>query len=385
MEDFATWFCLNNRLNFTIDPQINVQDSQYYFGRQDIKEKIQTQIRKAFIAPGVPKMMVYGQYGSGKTQTLFYLEHFLKTQTPTSAKGVPHTLYLAIEMRSNSTAAQLHMQMMEALGKETVAQWIRKLFNTSSNFDEVLNLITDDPNIITSLKELRATGDSPLIAWRWLSGQKLSAGELNGLQLTRNYGDMNAGDLVKVIVAIGNLANKVNEKLIFLLDEFEQVRDVKSQDYAESIHQYLRRLCEPVNANLGFIIGFFATVIDEAPEILRRPDIVTRIGKINYIDLPYLQAVADVEQFIREMLRNLTVEAQVIQKIADNKLNTEFGIYPFDATSLSVLADYAASDPTKALPRNIINAINECAIQAWDEQKHLIDESIIHNVAPLMF
>ena len=190
---------------------------------------------------------------------------------------------------------------------------------------------------------------------------------------------------MKVIVAIGNLANRVNEKLIFLLDEFEQVRDVKSQDYAESIHQYLRRLCEPVNANLGFIIGFFATVIDEAPEILRRPDIVTRIGKINYIDLPYLQAVADVEQFIKEMLRNLTVEAQVNQRITDNKLDTEFGIYPFDATSLSVLADYAASDPTKALPRNIINAINECAIQAWDEQKQMIDEAIIHNVAPLMF
>ena len=40
------------------------------------------------------KVMVHGPYGSGKTQTLFYLEHFLKTKTPSSVKEVPHTIYI---------------------------------------------------------------------------------------------------------------------------------------------------------------------------------------------------------------------------------------------------------------------------------------------------
>ncbi|MBK6433679.1 hypothetical protein [Candidatus Amarolinea dominans] len=34
MEDFAKWFCLNNRQNFTIDPQVNPEDAQYYFRPQ---------------------------------------------------------------------------------------------------------------------------------------------------------------------------------------------------------------------------------------------------------------------------------------------------------------------------------------------------------------
>ena len=58
--DFSKWFCLKERLNFTIDPQINESDARYYFGRDEVKERLHRQIRHAFIAPGVPKMMISG-------------------------------------------------------------------------------------------------------------------------------------------------------------------------------------------------------------------------------------------------------------------------------------------------------------------------------------
>ena len=238
MTDFPMWFCLKERLNFTIDPQINPGDARYYFGRDDIKERLQRQLRRSFIAPGVPKLMVYGPYGSGKTQTLFYLEHYLKTETPSSCQEVPHILYVAVEMRSNSTAGHLHMQILEALGKETVAQWVRKLFDQVSKLDVALQDLIDDPNIVLALKELRAAGDSTFAAWRWLSGQGLKTTELSGLSLTRNLGDVGAGDLVNALVAIGSLAGRVGEKLIFLLDEFEEVQNVRAGDASESIHQY---------------------------------------------------------------------------------------------------------------------------------------------------
>ena len=34
---------------------------------------------------------------------------------------------------------------------------------------------------------------------------------------------------------------------------------------------------------------------------------------------------------------------------------------------------------------NIINSINECAIQAWDDNKHLIDDDIVNKVAQYVF
>lgn len=386
MDDFAIWFCLKNRQNFTIDPQVNPQDAQYYFGRDDIRERLQKQIRRSFIAPGVPKMMVQGPYGSGKTQTLFYLEHFLKTQTPNTAKGTPHALYLAIELRSNATATNYHMQFMEALGKEVVSKWVRSLFDTTSEFDKILvDLVEQDPNIFLALKELRSTGESSFTAWRWLTGQSLKTNELNALGITRNLGEVGSTDLVNGLVSIGNLASKVNQKLIFLVDELEQLLNVRTGDATESIHHYIRKLAEPANASVGFMFGIKANVPDETPEMLRRPDIVGRIGASNYIDIPPLPAVADVKTFIRELLKNLTDDALVKTKIGANGLNTEVGVFPFEHTAFELLADYATADNSRSLPRNIITAINECAIQAWDDGKILIDDVVVNQVAPFVF
>ena len=385
MEDFATWFCLENRSNFTIDPQVHPQDAQYYFGRDDIKNKLQRQIRLAFIDPGVPKMMVWGPYGSGKTQTLFYLKHYLGTQTPPSARGIPHTHYLTVEMRSNSTANNLHLQLMEALGKDIAAGWVRKLFDNHSNFDTILMELTKDPNIFKALKELRATGESTFTAWRWLTGQSLTAKELSGLQVTRNLGVSSSGDLVTALVAIGNLADRVGEKVVFLIDEMEQLQNVKTGDSTESIHDYIRKLADKTNATVGFLIGFKADVIDDAPELLRRGDIHGRIGANNYIDIPPLPAVADVQSFIQDLLKNLTGAEKVQSKIDSGSLNSEHGIFPFEQSAFELLADYATQDPTRALPRYIITAINECSIQAWDEEKPLIDETVVNNVAPYVF
>ena len=386
MEQFDSWFCLNNRLNFTVDPQVNPTDAQYYFGREDIKKLLHKQIRYAFIAPGIPKMMVWGPYGSGKTQTLYYLKHYLMTDPPASAKGTPHALYLTVEMKSNSTANQFHMQLMEALGKDTVAAWVRKLFDSRRDFDAVLLALADnDNNVYKVLRELRATGESAFTAWRWLTGQSLTPKDLSGLEVTRNLGDLGSVDLVRSVIAIGNLAAKVDEQLIFLIDELEQLQNVKTGDSAESIHKYLRSLADNANSSVGFLIGFKADVIDDAPEVLRRGDILGRVGQSNYIDIPHLPAVSDVNAFIKELLKNLTEEAKVKAKIAKSGFDTEHGIFPFDRNALELLADYATQDPSKALPRFIISAINECAIQAWDEEKPIIDEAIVNDVAPHVF
>jgi len=385
MLDFTQWFCLKGRQNFTIDPQINPNDAQYYFGRSEVRSRLEKQIRRAFVAPGIPKMMISGPYGSGKTQTLFYLQHYLKTSPEIKDYGEAQTSYVTVEMRGNSNAAHLHMQLTEAIGKEIVGQWVKELFDKTPRLEEALRELTDDPNIVLALQELRAAGDSSFAAWRWLTGQTLKSTDLNGLQITRNLGDVGAGDLVNALVAIGSLAAKVGKKLVFLLDELEELLNVKAGDASESIHQYIRRLAEPANASIGFLIGFKADVFDDAPEILRRGDVTGRIGKANYVDIPHLPAIADVKTFTSDLLRSLTDKNLVEAKIIAESLATQHGIFPFQQSAFELLADYATQDPSRALPRNIINAINECAIQAWDEKKSLVDDTIVNDVAQFIF
>jgi hypothetical protein len=121
-------------------------------------------------------MMVYGPYGSGKTQTLFHLEWYLynKRDQLKSFKLTPHTLHLDIEVQSKSDCGAIHLQIMETLGKETVSQWVSNLFGQVPDLAASLReLSSGDPNIAATLQELRAGGPTSLLAWRWLFGDQL--------------------------------------------------------------------------------------------------------------------------------------------------------------------------------------------------------------------
>ena len=93
---------------------------------------MQKQISRAFIDPQVPKIMFYGAYGSGKTQS-FTFGPRAKNNAPPSCKGKPHPVYFDIEVQSKSMAEQWHLKMMEALGMVTVQSWLDVLFSKSKN------------------------------------------------------------------------------------------------------------------------------------------------------------------------------------------------------------------------------------------------------------
>ena len=178
--EFKEWFCLKDRDSFTIDPKINPSDARFYFGRPREDGRLKAQLRRSFIDPGVPKMMVWGPYGSGKTQTLYHLEYFLRNSKPDSCRLTPRTVHLDLEIQSKSDCSDWHLQLLEALGKETVSQWVMTLFNRVADLDAELRQIFGDPNAVETIKNLRAGGEVSLTAWRWLTAQKLALESYKG-------------------------------------------------------------------------------------------------------------------------------------------------------------------------------------------------------------
>ena len=132
---FKEWFCLSGRASFRVDPKINPEDARFYFGRSEIEERLKGQLRRSFVDPGVPKMVVYGSFGSGKTQTLSYLEHYLRTERPEACRETPRTVRLDLEMGSKSDHKAWHFQLMERLGLSTVESWIDGLFGRTRDLD----------------------------------------------------------------------------------------------------------------------------------------------------------------------------------------------------------------------------------------------------------
>ncbi len=383
--EFKQWFCLNDRESFTIDPKINPADARFYFGRSQLDERMKNQIKRAFIDPQVPKLMVWGPYGCGKTQTLYYLAYWLEHTKPASCKGQPHNVHLEIEVQSKSTASQWHLQNMEALGMQSVQKWLKELFDKSASFDQALGELTSDPNVVQAFSHLRGGGDLGFAAWRWLSGQKLSSKELQEIKVTRNLGEVGVGDLVAGLQACGKLAAAVGSCLILFIDEMEELLNVREGDAAESWHQYIRKLADNANSSVGFVIGFKADTRDDAPKVLVRGDVFSRISANNYIELETLAAPANVQQFVKEMLEHLVKQAEAEKRIQDDGLPSTTDTYPFTATAFELLCDYACQDVIKSTPRNIIRTINECAIAAWDAEKNVIDEDIVNEIAPIIF
>jgi len=383
--EFKDWFCLNERERFTIDPKINPSDARFYFGRKPIEERILKQITRSFIDPQVPKMMVWGPYGCGKTQTLYYLAYCLQNNKPGSCVSSPHVVHLEIEVQSRSTAAHWHLQNMEALGIEAVQDWLSRLFNKSADFAEEVAKLTSEPNIVRTFGYLRGGGDLGFAAWRWLSGRKLSAKELQEIKVTRNLGDVGVRDMVLAIQACGNLAKAVGACLILFIDEMEELLNVREGDAAESWHQYIRKLADNANYSVGFIIGFKADTRDEAPKVLLRGDIFSRVSASNYIELETLSAPANVKQFVEEMLEHLVNQKQADSRIKADGLPSTVRTYPFTASAFVLMCDYACQDAYKSTPRNIIRTINECAIEAWDAKKKVVDDDIVNRIAPIIF
>jgi hypothetical protein len=136
---------------------------------------------------------------------------------------------------------------------------------------------------------------------------------------------------------------------------------------------------------VGFVISTYALTLDDMPSVMVRADVRGRIGAINYVEIPPLPTVEDVRRFLRELLSELIDRTAAETRIREEKLKSTLETYPFSAEGFESACEFASQDPAKALPRNIIKTLNECAISAWDEGKPVIDEAIVNEIAPLVF
>jgi hypothetical protein len=382
--DFKDWFCLNKRDSFTIDPKMNPGDAKFYFGRHEIMKQLKAQLRRSFIDPKVPKMIIFGPYGSGKTQLLYHIDYLLTNDPPETCKLKPHMIHLNIEMKSKSDHRHWHLQLMEALGKDIVTSWVEAISKRVPNIEDELKKIFLDPNLAEAMRKL-LIGGLELTAWRWLCGQELAAKELEQLKVTRNLGYIGAGDMAGAVRSIGKLAEINGLKLVFMIDEAERFAAVKTGDGTEYLTDYLRELSEKSNNSVGFMLAGTAGAMDELPSVFVSPAVIRRLGRNNYIDIPYLAAVTDVKIFLKELLKELVDLRAAEQRIRELSLQASLETYPFDADSFDLLCQYATEDPTKALPSHLIHCLNECAISTWDEKKPVIEANVVNDVAPLIF
>ena len=368
-------FCLKgNRKNFTINFRINHEDRAAYFGKRKINQEIINDIRERYMMGSQPKKYLYGQYGVGKTHTLFNLKYKLE-ESPEAKNIVDYKVkccFIDAEFKEKTNYNYLHAQMMEALTLEKIREAIDEYLakNAGPALEDTLRDDFGDANIARAVRALGYAGE-PITLWKWLCGGSLSAAELTSYNLTKNMDTIS--EMYRVLVGITRLFVNKGVYYLFLLDEMEGLTNIRNQDSRESFHDAFRKLADDDNGVVGFIVSIFAMQEEAIPDFVFREDIKTRLNKANIHHLEYLAHDDDVRQFLKDLFALIIDDDKRKEKEKQGTIPSGLEYYPLTDAAMDEFVNLAISAPTSSLPRNFISALNEGAVHALRRDSYVID------------
>ena len=119
METMATWFGLKEgRKDFTVE---NDADAKLLFARATLDDQLQAILRKSFRTGNPPKLVLYGDWGVGKTHTLRHIEYVISMNDDFKAQCV----FVEIpDISAKSTFQVAHAALLDALGLERTKTWM---------------------------------------------------------------------------------------------------------------------------------------------------------------------------------------------------------------------------------------------------------------------
>ena len=368
-------FCLkDDRKNFAINFRVNRKDRAAYFGKRKINKEIINGIHERYLMGSQPKKYLYGQYGVGKTHTLFNIKYQLE-EAPEAQAITDYQVKCCLidaEFKEKTNYNYLHAQMMEALTLEKIKEVIQEYLNINAGPDLEENLKNDfgDANIVRAIRTLSYTGE-PITLWKWLCGGSLSPAELTANNLTKNMDTVS--EMYRVLVGIMRLFVKKDTYYLFLFDEMEGLKNIRNQDCRESFHDAFRKLSDDDNDVVGFIVSIFTVGEDEIPEFIYTRDIITRLNMANVHALEYLAHDDDVRQFLKDLFELVVDDKKKSEKEAQGKIPANLEFYPLTDDAMEQFINLAVSAPTASLPRNFISALNEGAVHAARRDSYVID------------
>ena len=371
------------RQNFQINPKQSTADASLFFGADRNAEIIQ-KIKLGYMAGYVPRYYLLGNYGTGKTHLIYNIKHHFERIEP-DIGVVP--LVVSMEAESKTRYQTLHRRLLDAVSIEAIerayVEYSLKLREDGEDREERFRELFRNASVDNVMRMLATGPANKLVAWRWLTGEKLSSSEQDQIGVTGSLTE--TGDLVDLLVTVGDLFIKVGKRLLFLVDESEALHNVSNADAQSSWHDAFRRLADSNdNQSVGWILTFFTTMQDEAPSFVFEGDITTRIGNEGIIKLETLGTV-EVRSFLTELLGEFVDGQEGVARATSLGIDTNESSYPFTTEAFDAFINHASAMQHNALPRTILRALTSCALESLSRDRIVIDGETVDLIAPQEF
>lgn len=380
-ESIRDYFCLRQgRANFDLDP---LTDGRFLFGDATWAEDIQKRLQRASVMGRPFRLVWWGQYGIGKTHKLRYTEKLIDSQ---GYQYYPRYL-VASDLEDKSGFDRLQSQMTGALGYETMHRFTEAYtlkIRTGAPIRSIEELADTNHDVAQAVKALGSDNANLANAgWQYLSGTKLSANEMALAAVSKP-----AIDTANEYAAVHHVFAAIIEhetggkKLLYLIDEVENLGKIKNKNSATRWQEAIRCLLDVKEVGLVFAIG--AENFQGVPSIIIMPDIVRRIQMQNYDQMPAFKP-ATAERFIRDLLAavinpDCRAGLETAHGWVDGTNDYESAVYPFTRSAFRLFCDHATVDPKTAKPSEILEALNNAAYEALTAKQSLITEEILHSM-----
>src|SRR5579862_2513795 len=185
------------RDTFSVNPDT---DAEWYFGSADLEGRIRERILRDLNQDrAVPKFMIHGAYGGGKTHNLRHIEYVLATDG-SLRDGLPHMRSLRYELapiRSKERWTTVHTRIMNAIGFEVVRDAAATVLGTPERAIDPLPYLLEERVLRFGETAIQASeaqifrnmlfgGRQATLSWEWLKGRKLTVDETQMLGTQAN-------------------------------------------------------------------------------------------------------------------------------------------------------------------------------------------------------
>jgi hypothetical protein len=377
------WYCMKDgRSSFL--PRLPDDASLVFCHNDVINDKIITGIEMKFATKKPIKMLIYGDWGVGKTHLTYHIQWWLKVhehEYPT------HPIIIEIgDIGKKSRFDEIVRPFLDALGLDFLVNLVHSYRGTEPSVAKALR----DKGISSHISEafnkllLSSPGQAPVElvvqSFEFLKGRKVPAQASLGLSQTLDQSQ----DFYQVLLAVGEMYRTVNngKRLLFIADEAAKLENVES-DEATQYHWVTanKLIFDDQNASFGFIYTVSGKQERQLPRAIWDPQLQNRLGK-NYYRLDTL-ATPDVESYLRQLLDEFIDWNKVDSLVAAGTIDParyDRKAYPFTVDGKAHFMDYFDRTQEDAKPRDISQRLDEAGFIAGKKASRLITKEVLEGL-----
>ncbi len=377
MDTMADWYGLvDGKHDFSIENDTN---ADLLFARHDLDKQLSSILRRAFRTQNPPKLVLYGDWGVGKTHTLRHVEYVIKNTPEYPAS----TVFVELpDITAKSSFQVAHAALLDALGFDIAKTWMSQyqVKFQSAAFDRIQDQ-TQSGDIAKAFSTLPMYGEAARTAWDWLRGLPLSAGEARSVGLAPSLEQ--SLHFVNVLRMFGALSREIDDKmLVLMLDEATKLQNVTQGDAINHWLNAFKVLSDQQTKEVGVIVSLSFRDPDEMPDPLQDQQVRSRFGESNYIMLVNLDEDA-TRDFVESLLKawiEPSKAAALAKTYASETDGEDLGSYPFTLPALGTFVTYACQDGGVTTPRDVQKVLDDVCNLAIDENRHIISDQYMQHL-----